>query len=208
MPPHGVTLTRGRVAAAAVVALLGVAGCADDAPGTRPSGAGVALGGRVIGYRTGSPSAGVSVVFDSLSPRLHLTATTDASGSYLVQVSEAATFDVRVDGAAAGQLLVHSPGVVGDLFVDGGTCSARYGVLYDNRTLRPVPGATVAASGQQAQSDSRGWYLLPGEDCPSLPQFGGTTFMRITHPDFEPASVVVGRGFQAVRRHDLVLTRK
>ncbi|MCC6992851.1 MAG: hypothetical protein IT181_27860 [Acidobacteria bacterium] len=208
MPSYRANLVPRSLAAVAAVALLVVAGCRDDAPGTSPTAGGVAVRGRVLSYRTAAPVAGASVVFDSLEPRLRLAATTSAGGDYVLMVPAVATFEVHVNGALVGLLRVHGPGVSGDLFVDGGTCSARYGTLYDNRTLRPVPGATATVSGLQTESDARGWYRLTSDDCPDVFQYGGTTFMTIAHPKYETASVVVGRGFQAVMRHDIVLTRK
>ena len=197
--------------AVVVAILLGVSGstgCSADAPGTGPSGAGVTVNGRVTAYRTGDVVAGAAMTFDSLAPRLRLSATTDARGVYSLAVPQVADFDVTVNGAAAGGLRVHGPGVPGDLFVDGGTCSARYGVVYDSRNLRPLAGATVAVGNRQVRSDGRGWYLLTGGECPETFQFGCTTFMSIAHPGFETATRVVGRGFQAVLRQDVMLARE
>ena len=196
------------VLVAIVLSTSGSTGCSADAPGTGPSGAGVAVNGRVTAYRTGDPVAGATVTFDSLASRLRLSATTDARGAYSLTVPQVADFEVTVNGAVAGGLRVHSPGVPGDLFIDGGTCSARYGVIYDTRSLRPLASATVTVGNREVRSDGRGWYLVTGGECPQTFQPGGTTFMSIAHPGFETAMRVVGRGFQAVLRQDVMLARE
>jgi len=190
----------------AVAALL--MGCADRSSPIGPSGSGVELRGRVSSYRTGAPVAGVTVRLEGYPSRTVLQAVTAQDGAYTVTVLHVDDFEVSVNGAIAGSLRVHGPQVPGDLFVDGGTCAARYGVVYDNRTLRPVVGAEISAPGANAaRSDGRGWYRLTGE-CPDVFQFGGTTFMRVSHPEFETAARVVGRGFQGVFRQDVVLLRR
>jgi hypothetical protein len=48
--------------------------------------------------------------------------------------------------------------VRGDFCVHVTGCIARYGTVVDNRTRRPVCGATVAVGGITAGTDPTGWF--------------------------------------------------
>jgi hypothetical protein len=190
-----------------VVLLLVVlsSGCSREPP-TGPTRGSFSISGRVTDYRTQTPVAGgrVEYTIDG-SPAILASSTTDANGSYVLTVPASGTFLVAVNGSIAGVALVNRRTYRGDLFVNAGDCVSRYGTLTDARTAGPVGGATVALSGRTATSGADGWFRID-LGCPGSTGFN-TTFMQVTHPDYQPMQRVVGRGVQGVFRLDLELER-
>ena len=158
-------------------------------------------------FRTQAGLSGVVVRFVGESAAVDTRATTDASGSYAISVPVIGLSTVSVDGVSVGTVRVTGRASRGDLLLDSGTCISRYGALTDARTWRPVAGATVSLGGGTAISAADGWYRID-LGCPQSNPPGGTTFMRVTHPNYAPRDQVVGRGIQGVRRIDLDLERQ
>ena len=157
-------------------------------------------------FRTQAALSGVIVRFVGESTFVDTRATTDASGSYAISVP------LGPATASVGEVFVGTVRVTGradrgDLFLDSGTCISRYGAVIDAGTLRPVAGATVSLGGATSISGTDGWYRID-LGCPEANLPGGTTFMRVTHPNYAPRDQVVGRGIQGVRRVDLDLERR
>jgi hypothetical protein len=158
--------------------------------------------GRVLDFATQAGVSGALVEFRTTQD-LVATATTDASGSYVVPAETIGGFSVSVNGASAGTVRVYRPEYRGDLFANAGTCVSRYGTIADARTLKPVVGATLEWGNQQTTSGLDGWYRLDF-GCSSTGIVGfNTTWMTLTHPNYRATQVVLGRGILGVRRLDI-----
>ena len=97
-------------------------------------------------------------------------------------------------------------GYRGDLFVHLGTCVARYGIVADGLTLRPVAGARVSLLGSSVITAIDGWYRIDF-GCPTDGWVGfNTTFMNVTHPDYLDGSEITGRGVYSAERLDVWLS--
>lgn len=197
-----------------VGALLAIVacGCVDHPTLTSPS-HGVVVRGQVLDFRTRAGISGAVVQFDRQSPQndvFQMQVATDANGAYVASLPELTGFDITVNNrfvAAARTGLAYR----GELFLELGTCVARYGVIVDAATMRPVAGATVAIHGSgidaTAVTAADGWYWIDF-GCPSSGTIGfNTTFMDVTHRDYARASASVGRGIQRVYRVDFDLGR-
>ena len=183
-------------------------GCGSD-PLTGPSDIPVTFSGRVVDYRTQSPAAAVVVrlgplVESDFSPS---EATTNGYGRYVVTVPRTTTFTVSVDGVFAGTARINGRAYRGDLFIRGGTCIARYGIVIDSRSLQPIQGAMLTLTGMTTTSGADGWYRID-LGCPDVVLPGGTTFINVSHPDYQARTQVVGRGVAGVSRLDLDLERR
>lgn len=166
--------------------------------------------GRVLEYVTQSPVAAAAVTYTLDSPDGQSgpsRATTNPDGVYVVTVPRTGVFTVTVDGAFAGTARVNGTAYRGDLFIRGGTCISRYGLIIDRRTLRPIGGASVMLVGRTVTTGSDGWYRIDIA-CPDIVFPGGTTIIVATHPDYQTRSQVVGRGVSGVTRLDLDLARR
>jgi hypothetical protein len=116
----------------------------------------VPFAGRLLDYTTGAALSNATVTLytagePSTSP---FTTTTNASGAFTLTVPRgwyAAAVNGRPSG---GPVRATVGGTRGDLFVNGGNCDARYGVVTDMYTDRPIKGASV--SGILTGDD--GWY--------------------------------------------------
>ena len=89
---------------------------------------------------------------------------------------------------------------------DGVECAARYGIVVDKATRRPLSGATVLIGSRSATTDGSGWYKLSAGCGPCPP--GGTTFATITYAGYASGGFSVGRGFCGVSRNDVELQRR
>ena len=193
--------------AAALLPLL-VWGCDKRSSVTGPSELGVPIQGQVLTFRTRTPMVGAVVQF-RIEPFVESReARTDARGSYRISLQSIGYFQVWVNGTWSGYARVTGPSYRGDLLIDTGPCVARYGVIADAQTGRPVTGATVRVGQDIVVSRGDGWYFLDF-GCPSSGTIGfNTTFMAISHPDYETANAVLGRGIQTVLRHDVNLNHR
>lgn len=193
-----------------LVLAISAHGCGESTSATGPSDTAVTFSGRVIEFLSQLPVAAANVGFRPVSSGWTfgpLQATTDTDGRYSLTVPYTGTFEVTVDGVSLGTARVNGTAFPGELFVRSGTCMSRYGMVIDNRTLRPINGATVALTGRTAVTHSDGWYRID-LGCPDVVFPGGTTLINATHPDYENAGQIVGRGVAGVRRLDLALERR
>jgi len=200
-----------RPLALAVLVMVAV-GCDRPSPVAPTSSVDVRVNGRVLNYTTGNPISGATVTFDnSLSvppeaPRI-VTAVGDDMGCYtaLIPVGYYQTF---VDGQWVGYLHLTSSPYRGDFLGRWGTCVARYGLISDAQTHRPIAGATVSIGGAvsgDTVTGIDGWYRLEF-GCPADGRIGfNTTTLGATHPGYAPGSASVGRGISGVSRIDVEL---
>ena len=171
-----------------------------------PSGTGIRFTGRVVDYVTQSPAAAAAVVFTDAQFGPSQT-TTNADGQYVLTVPRTGVFTVAVEGVVAGTARVNGTAYLGDLLIHRGTCAARYGLVIDVRTLRPIERATVTLGERRVMSGANGWYRID-LSCPDVVQPGGTILIYVMHPDYQMRQQVVGRGVSGVRRLDLDLQRR
>lgn len=209
-------LSRHRRAASIMVLLVSAVGCATQPPGA-PSHANtgpVIVSGRVLDFSTNAGVAGATVSFGTIDggPFAAVgTTTSNAAGSDTLSVPRIAQtpglrpWYVEVDGASIGRALLTVAGYRGDLLVHPGTCVARYGIVADSQTLRPIAGATVKLLEASAITTIDGWYRIDF-GCPGSSWVGSnTTFMSVTHPEHLDGSETVGRGVYSVERIDVWL---
>jgi hypothetical protein len=166
----------------------------------------ITFSGRVLEYRTEAPIASAEATISLQFPTL-LRAMTDAEGRYALTVPRAGTYAINVNGKNAGTLHVTGDAFRGDLYVDTTTCIARYGLILDGKTRRPVSGATVTLGSGTTSSGPDGWYRRD-LGCPAMVLPGNTTWLDVAHPDYESRSVVVGRGVSQVLRTDVALVHR
>ena len=199
-----------------MILLVFAVSCDRQRPGApSPANTGsLTVSGRVLDFSTNAGVAGAIVLFGTNDGPFAAvgTTTTNAAGSYALsvptaQVRSVRSWSVQVDGASIGQVRL-TVGYRGDLFVHPGTCVARYGIVADRLTLRPVASATVKLLGSSAITAIDGWYRID-LGCPANGWVGfNTTFMSVTHPDYLDGSESVGRGVYSVRRIDTWLNRR
>ena len=210
-------MPRHRRAATMLVVFASAIGCDARSPGAPSPAEPVTVSGRVLDFSSNVGVAGAIVSFGTLNGGPFAaagTTTSDAAGSYTLRVPSVAQspdlqpWYVQVDGASIGRTRLTVAGYRGDLFVHPGTCVARYGIVADSKTLRPVAGATVRLSGGTAVTTIDGWYRIDF-GCPANSWVGfNTTFMDVTHPDYLDGSEIVGRGVYSVERIDAWLERR
>ena len=132
-----------------------------------------------------------------------MTTTTDAAGSYGLALPRG-IYNAEVQGViVGGPVNVTAVGSRGDLFLNGGGCDARYGVITDFWTGRPIVGARIDLS-QTVASGSDGWYHLE-YGCPHPFDFG-TKGIYFSHPEYTAVSLIIGAG-KGVSRLDVAMVR-
>jgi hypothetical protein len=194
--------------AAVLIAVVTLHGCGEDSGPTAPTSGSPVVRGTVLDFQTQTPLPGV-VVRVGADPRAGgAEAVTDASGRYsLPQPQYTGLFYYfAINDSPAGRGFPAGGNYRGDLLVDTGKCVARYGVVMDARTLRPIAGASVGFSADTLATTSRdGWYRIDW-GCPSSGTIGfNTTFLVASHPSYTSQQQVLGRGIQGVQRLDFVL---
>jgi len=126
----------------------------------------------------------------------------DGNGRYTVVVPSG-DYEVEIENepARATMLLRTSP-LRGDLFVNGGDCHSRYGLVVNRATGLPVSAANVRMAGD-TKTGADGWYRLDAGcgSCGGCP----TTMITVTAPGYVDFSTVVGRGVKQVVRLDLAI---
>ena len=80
-----------------------------------------------------------------------LTSTTSASGAYSLSAA-AGEQAASIDGEAVGVLTLKDRTYRGDFYVRSNGCVARYGIVVDQQTQRPVAGATVSVGAASART--------------------------------------------------------
>lgn len=185
----------------ALVVSVTAGACAGDTTPTGPSVGPVTFRGEVTTFSPVAPRSGALVLFSAVAGIGR--ATTEANGTYEMTVPAAGPYTVTVDGVIEGDGEVSGAAYRGDLLVDTGTCTSRYGTVTDARTARPIGGATVTLTSVVVMSDSNGWYRIDLGCDPPL-SFS-TTFITASHAGYAVRQRVVGRGVGGVLRLDLVL---
>jgi hypothetical protein len=187
---------------------LTVYACGSSNPLTGPSDTAVTFTGRVLDYHTDAPVAGTTVSFtpDAFNSQVvAANTTTGGDGRYTFTVPHTGAFTILIDGAISGLGRVNGRAYRGDLYPRSGNCIARYGLIIDSRSLRPIAGATVTLTGATVTTGADGWYRID-LGCPSVVLPGGTTVIVVGHPRYESRTQVVGRGVAGVSRLDIDMT--
>jgi hypothetical protein len=188
-----------------LLAVLAVSTACNDSP-TRPGDrASVRVTGVIRDFRSDAPVVGAQVVFGAVTASTELSGR--LAGRYAVQV-EAGEHRVSIDDEPIGSVWLEGRTYRGDFYVRTAGCIARYGIVRDRQTRRPVPGATVSWFGNPSTTtDNGGWFTL-SLGCPEVPCIGfNTTSLSVEHPRFETRMVPIGRGFCFVHRLDIELDR-
>jgi hypothetical protein len=162
------------------------------------------IAGRVLDYTTNVGVSNATVRLTGGNPRTappSMTTTTDAAGSYQLALPRG-TYLAEVQGVIAGGVNVTDVGSRGDLFVNGGVCDSRYGVITDLWTGRPIAGARIDLVGPVSGSD--GWYHRE-YGCPRPFDFG-TKGIYFSHPEYTSVSRIIGAG-KGVSRLDVAMVR-
>lgn len=170
-------------------------------PAPQPWNGQVLVSGRIIDYFTDAGVAGAHVAIGGTTPS---TAVTDASGFYSLSVPAGEQSVVAVDGQTIAIVVqMDFPTFRGGYYVNGTGCAARYGMVVDKTTRRPVSGAAIRVSPGPiaASTDGGGWYKLSYQCAPCQP--GSTTIAFVTYPNYVDASFSIGRGFCGVSRVDV-----
>jgi len=162
--------------------------------------------GRVLDYATnvGAPNAIVRLTRGiSRTPPPPMTTTTDAAGLYVLALPRG-IYGVEVQGAIGGGTVhVTGDGPRGDVFVNGGVCDARYGVITDFWTELPIAGARIDFGLRMSGPD--GWYHIE-YGCPRPFDFG-TKGIYFDHPEYTAVSLIIGAG-KGVSRLDVAMVRR
>lgn len=197
---------RNRVAPFVALSLL--AACGGGGGPTQPTAVTPTVQGTVRDYQTQGPIANAEVLVINRTPNNAMYRTvTDANGHFSLPEPAQPTiaYSLTVNGVAVGTGYFTGSAYRGDLFVDSGTCIARYGQVLDATTMRPIAGATVAGL-SPATTDSDGWYRID-VGCPASGVVGFTTFaLTASRSGYTSQQTIVGRGIANVYRLDFVLT--
>jgi Big-like domain-containing protein len=167
------------------------------------------LQGRLTDFASDAPLAGVAISFGADVGAITLTTTTDASGTFALDVPAGPVY-AAIDGQILANLVVRvgGPAYRGDLLGNGATCISRYGLVADAATFQPVAGATVRLGGRSAVTGADGWYRID-LGCVDDPfNNSNTTFMYVSQPAYQEFSRILGRGIHRVTRVDAELRRQ
>ena len=178
--------------------------CSNNRGPTAPTPDPPVVRGTILEFQTATPMAGavVRVGTDVLAGGAETV--TDSSGRYsLPQPAHTGMFYYfTVNNSSAGRGYPGGVAYRGDLLIDTGTCVARYGLVMNARTLRPIPGASVGAG---ATTSGDGWYRIDW-GCPSSGTIGfNTSLLTASHASYISQQQVLGRGIQRVLRLDFLL---
>jgi hypothetical protein len=133
---------------------------------------------------------------------------TDTTGHYSLVVPYLGTVSAVVDGRAVGRARVTGSAYRGDFLIYPAFCIACYGTVSDARTLRPIAGATVAFGTKRVITEKDGWYRLDLACLTGPRPPGGTTFIYVSHLDYDRLDALVGRGIAGAYRTDYELQRR
>jgi hypothetical protein len=174
-----------------IVLLVGAAavGCsAEDGAGdpTMPSPAStIQIAGRVVDERSARGLPGVSMLWNGAGTFANATAVTDATGSYQVQLPNAAFYNVFADGVFPVSVVRPTAALdIVNFYVNTGGCPTQYGRVVDAATRKAIAGAQVAWVGATSTSDQAGNYRLTLE-CRGRFEAGPTN-ITVSHPGYQP----------------------
>jgi hypothetical protein len=175
------------------------------------------VSGMVLDFQTALPIAGAVIGFapDSNVAAVLETTVTDANGRYSLPkppargVSRPEPYSFIVNNVNVGRGFPQSTSYRADVAVDRGKCIARYGMVLDSKTYRPIVGATARSLSNElrATSDKDGWYHIDW-GCGVGSLGFNTRWDVMSHPDYLPAEFAGGRGISGVYREDVLLTPK
>jgi len=180
-------------------------GCSDtdpSAPSSATAESSFTLRGVVADYGTGAALPNKLVFVSGAAG--HGSATTDSAGAYAIQLSGPGTISVTVDAVGAGTIYGSAYATRGDILVDAGGCAARYGVVVDASTSRPIVGAAV----NDRTTGADGWYRIDFGCSPSGVVGFNTTLLIVTKPGYSTVQQVLGRGVSGVGRLDVALSQQ
>ena len=171
--------------------------------------------GTVIDFQTAKPLPGAVVGFatDSNPDPIGMpeTSVTDANGRYSLTEppvrGSGRPYYFFVNNQLAGRGYPRSASYRADLAVDKGLCVTRYGMVLDSETYLPVAGASVTSLSNTvlATTDRDGWYQVDWGCGVGFVGFN-TTWLIMSHPNYNSTTFASGRGQVAVRREDVILT--
>ena len=187
-------------------AFIVLASACDDAnTATRPSPTGIAFRGQLFDFQTAVVVPNAAIDMSDLNSGMPIIppVITDSNGLFATTATRLGRFSIRVDGAPAGIASAHGIQNRGDFYITRRPCIARYGVVSDARTLRPVPGAMVILNTGSARTGADGWYRIDfGCSGGSIGFNAG--HMRVSHPRYTPGDFPVGP-VRGVERFDIDL---
>lgn len=176
-----------------VLACAAAIGCAESDSSGRPTGPSssltIHLGGRVVDERTMQGVAGLTLMWGGGRAGLQqLSSSTDATGSYQVDLPNQEYYSVSADRAFPISI-VRSIGALDiiNFYVNTGGCPTHYGRVIDAVTRRPIAGAEVGWAGLGATTNATGNYRLMFECRPGGYGEGPTT-LDVTHSGYQPYS--------------------
>jgi hypothetical protein len=194
-----------RQAAIVVLPLVVMLQACDNKSGpTAPTPSAPVVRGTVVDFQTQTPMAGAVVRLGTDPLGGGAETVTDSNGGYsMPQPPDTGRFYYfTVNNWSAGRGYPAGVNYRGDLLIDSGTCVARYGVVINARTSRPIAGASV---GSNARTAGDGWYRIEW-GCPSSGTIGfNTSLLTASHPSYTSQQQVLGRGIQRVQRLDFRL---
>jgi hypothetical protein len=171
--------------------------------------------GVVLDFQTARPIAGAVIwfaaSFNATRSDATETSVTDATGRYSLTEpphrGQGQPWVFMVDTLAVGSGYPRASNYRGDIAVDRGQCIARYGMVLDSVTLRPIVGATAhdLSNRLRATTDKDGWYHIDFGCGVSSIGFN-TTWHVMSHPNYNPGNFLSGRGISGNLREDVLLT--
>lgn len=187
---------------------------ADTPPTPAPPAVPARVNGVVLDFQTAKPIAGAVVwfatSFNTTRDSTTETSVTDASGRYSLTEpphhGQGRPWVFMVDDRAVGSGYPRATNYRADVAVDRGQCIARYGMVLDSVTLRPLVGATARNLSNQlrATTDKDGWYHIDFGCGVSSIGFN-TTWHTMSHPNYNSSTFLSGRGISRNLREDVLL---
>jgi hypothetical protein len=163
--------------------------------------------GAVVGFATdiGFPGAPIGITE---------TAVTDTNGRYSLpepplRGDPPAGYYLVVNNQIVGRGYPRSTNYRADLAIDRGKCVTRYGMVLDRRTFAPIAGASILNLGNRvlATSDRDGWYQVDFGCGVGWVGFN-TTWLIMSHPNYNSSNFAGGRGIVGLFREDVVLSAR
>jgi Carboxypeptidase regulatory-like domain len=191
-----------------VIMLSLLAACGGGRELTQPTPVSPPVQGTVRDYQTQVPIANAEIfVINRTRSDASYRTVTDGNGHFSLPEPARPTipYSLTVNAVDVGTGYFTGSGYRGDLFVDSGTCIARYGQVLDAKTMRPIAAASMTGVGLTT-TDSDGWYRID-LGCPASGVIGFTTVaLTASCAGYTSLQLIVGRGISHVSRLDFLLT--